>query len=123
MVQSKAATVDAYLAEASPERVAVLTKLCALVRRVLVDHEEQMKYGMPTYVREGRADFAFASQVQYVALYVMKTDVMAKHAATLAGLDHGRGCIRYRKPNEIDWTFVEKLLIDTRDSLQRPCAT
>jgi uncharacterized protein YdhG (YjbR/CyaY superfamily) len=123
MVQSKALTVDAYLAEVSPERAVVLRKLRELARRVLVDHEEQMKYGMPTYVRNGQADFAFASQVQHVALYVTKTDVMANHAATLAGLEHGKGCIRYRRPETIDWSFVEKLLIDTRDSHQRPCST
>jgi uncharacterized protein YdhG (YjbR/CyaY superfamily) len=123
MVQSKALTVDDYLAEASLERAPFLRKLREIARRVLVDHDEQMKYGMPAYVRNGQAAFAFANQVQYVALYVTKTDVLAKNAAALAGIDHGKGCIRFRKPEKIDWALVEKLLTDTRDSHQEPCQT
>jgi len=121
MVQSKALTVDTYLAEVPSKRAPSLRRIREIARRVLVDHEEQMKYGMPAYVRNGQADFAFANQVQYVALYVTKTEVFAKHAAALAGLDHGKGCIRFRKPETIDWTLVEQLLTDTRDSKQEPC--
>ena len=115
MVQSKAATVDAYIAEASPERRPHLQKIADLCRRILTDHDEVMAYGMPAYVREGHGGFAFANQKQYVSLYVA-TDVSAKHAQALKDLDMGKVCLRYRNPAKIDYALLERLLADTRDS-------
>jgi uncharacterized protein YdhG (YjbR/CyaY superfamily) len=120
MVQSKAATVDAYIAEASPERAPHLRKIAELCRRTLPDHAEVMAYGMPAYLREGQAGFAFANQKQYVALYV-DTAVSAKHAEALRGLDMGKVCLRYRNPAKIDYALLERLLLDTRDSPPGDC--
>ena len=74
--------------------------------------------GLPA---QRKAEFAFANQKQYIALYVMKTGVHAKNAKALSRLDCGKGCIRFRRPEAIDWRLVEKLLIDTRASDQEPC--
>ena len=114
-MQSKAETVDAYIAEASPERAPHLTRVRDAARRVLTAHTEAMAYGMPTYSRGGAPEFAFANQKQYLALYVMKTGVHAKNAEALAGIDCGKGCIRFRKPEQLDEALLERLLTDTRD--------
>jgi|ERR1700733_10776592 uncharacterized protein YdhG (YjbR/CyaY superfamily) len=121
MVQSAAKTVDAYIAEAAQDRAAILARLRDLARRTLAGYEERMQWGMPAYFRNGHAEFAFASQKQYVALYVMKVGVHARNADALACLDCGKGCIRYRKPATIDWLLVEKLLKDTGESEEKPC--
>lgn len=121
MVQSSATTVDAYLAEAAPERAPYLQKVRDLALRTLEGYEERMEWGMPAYFRAGKADFAFASQKRYLALYIMKADVHARNAEALMGLDHGKGCIRFRKPETIDWGLVEKLLADTKASREEPC--
>lgn len=97
-MQSKAETVDGYIAEAPPERQASLNRIRDLCRSILSGHEERVAYGMPTYARGDQAEFAFASQKQYLALYLMKPAVAEKNAAALADLDMGKGCIRYRKP-------------------------
>ncbi len=119
MVQSTAAKVDDYLAEASPERAPYLHRVRDLARAVLHDHVEEMRYGMPCYSR-GSGGFAFASQKQYVSLYVGAA-AHAKNAEALAGLDCGKGCIRYRNPAKIDFDLLERLLIDTRESDQDFC--
>ena len=121
MVQSKAATVDAYIAEASPERAPHLRKIAELCRRTLTGCDEVMAYGMPAYQRGGELQFAFANQKQYVALYVVKKDVAARNAEALKGLDMGKGCLRYRNPGKIDYALLERLLADTRDSAAGPC--
>lgn len=121
MVQSRAKTVDAYMAEFSSARGPYLEKVRAIARRVLVHHDERMQWGMPAYFRQGKADFAFASQKQYLALYVMKAGVHALNADALSRLDCGKGCIRFRNPRAIDWTLVEKLLVDTGNSDEAPC--
>ena len=114
MVQSKAKTVDAYIAEAAPERRPHLQKIADLCRRTLTGYEEVMAYGMPAYQRDGQG-FAFANQKQYVALY-LDTGVATKNAEALKGLDMGKCCLRYRNPAKIDYALLERLLADTRDS-------
>ena len=78
-----------------------------------------MLYRMPTYARNGAAEIAFASQKHYIALYVMKKDVVDRHRAELP--DCGKGCIRYRKPEQIDFGVVESLLRDTVASSADAC--
>ena len=121
MVQSRAATVDEYIAEAPPERRDALARLRDVARRVLADHDERMMYGMPAYVMGDQCAYAFASQKQYIALYVTKPGVHARNAEALKGLDCGKGCIRFRKPADIDFALVETLLRDTAASDEPPC--
>ncbi|WP_293900332.1 iron chaperone [Phenylobacterium sp.] len=121
MVKSAAATVDAWLAGVDPTRAPVLAKVREAAIRNLPDHVESMSYGMPTYRRDGGPDFAFNSQKQYISLYVSQR-VHALNAAVLAGLDRGKSCIRFRKPEQIDLTLVEKLLADTAKIDDAPAA-
>lgn len=120
MVQSTATTVDDYLAEASPERAPHLHRIRDLARAVLHDHVEEMRYGMPCFSREVGGGFAFANQKQYISLYVAESAVQA-NAEALAVLDYGKCCIRFRKPDRIDYGLLEKLLVDTRESPQPFC--
>lgn len=113
MVQSKAVSVDDWLLEADPRRAPALAKIRQCALKNLPDHSEAMRYGMPTYSR-GEADpaFAFNSQKQYVSLYV-RPRVHALHAEALKGLDAGKSCIRYRKPESIDFDLLDRMLADT----------
>jgi hypothetical protein len=81
---------------------------------------------VPTYldgVKEGDrdAEIAFASHANYISLYVLKTDVVKANRAALHGLSVGKGCIRFRSPEKVDFKVVEKLLADTRRSSNRIC--
>lgn len=110
MVQSKAATVDAYLAEADPARQPWLVRIREVARANLPGHVEAMQWGMPAYSIDGRAIFAFASQKQHVALYLTGITVPAQYEEALSRLDHGKGCIRFRKPESIDFNLLAALL-------------
>ena len=120
MVQSKAATVDAYIAEAPPERRPALERIRDLARRTLTGFEEKMAYGMPAYDRGDPGGFGFASQKRYIALYITNEAAVAKNADALKGLDMGKCCLRYRRPEQIDFALVEQLLRDTRDHPEGP---
>ena len=76
-MQSKAATVDAYIAEAPPERCDALALLRRLCREELPGFEETMLYGMPSYMRGGEVEVAFASQKAYVSLYILRQAALA----------------------------------------------
>lgn len=102
--------MDGYLAELPGERVEALTRLRDLCRDELTAFTEAMAYGMPAYRREGTAEFAFASQKQYISLYLMRSDVAESFAGRLADHDMGKGCLRFRKPEHIDWNLIRDLL-------------
>lgn len=110
MVQSKAATVDDYIAEAGPERRAALQGLRDLCRRRLSGWQEQIRWGMAVYAKGDDAFFAFASQKQYIAVYGLTQVVLDANAPALAGLDRGKGCLRFRKPEQVDISLLEDLM-------------
>lgn len=114
-MQSSANDVTTYLAEVPPERRAVLTRLRELCIAVLEGYEESMQYGMPSYRKDGVVEVAFASQKNYISLYIAQTVVEANRDA-LAGVKVGKGCINYTKPGKINLTVVAKLLEETRSS-------
>jgi len=112
MVQSKAATVDEYLTTVEPKRAPWLAKVRESALKNLPGFVEDMRYGMPSYSRGDGASFAFNSQKQYVSLYVSPV-VHEMNAEALTGLDAGKSCIRFRKPETIDFALLGKLLQDT----------
>ncbi len=118
---SKAVDVQAYIAELPPERRAVIEKLRRLCKQQLKGYEECMAYGLPAYKRDGTPEVAFASQKQYVSLYVMKKDVVDEFRAALPDSKIGKGCIRFSKPDKIDFDVVKKLLGRTAESTSAPC--
>lgn len=118
-MQSQAQTVNDYLETVPGERKAALEKLRACCQSILTSYNESISYKMPTYTRDGEMAIAFASQKNYIALYVMKKDVVDKYRAELPSV--GKGCIRYSKPEKMDFDVIEKLLKDTVASSTSPC--
>jgi uncharacterized protein YdhG (YjbR/CyaY superfamily) len=110
-VRSDAETVDEYIATAPDERREALRLLRRLCREELTGFEEAMRYGMPGYLRDGQVEIGFASQKQYLALYILRQAVIEAHAGRLAGLSHGKGCIRFRRPEQVDPDIVRALLV------------
>jgi len=117
-MQSKAESVDAYLVEVPAERKETLTKLRELCRTTLNGFDESMEYGMPSYSRNGEVEVAFASQKNYISLYILKQEVMEAHKKQVAGkgISFGKGCIRYSKPEKIEFKIVEEMLVATEKS-------
>ncbi|MEV0321502.1 iron chaperone [Streptomyces sp. NPDC050658] len=110
MVRSAAEDVTGYLAEVPEERRAALARLRQLCRAELPGFDEVMAYGMPAYGRNGTAEIAFASQKQYVSFYLLRVEVRGAFEERLAGHDMGKGCLRFRKAENIDFELVRELL-------------
>ncbi|HUM05061.1 MAG TPA: DUF1801 domain-containing protein [Terriglobales bacterium] len=120
-MQSKAPKVSAYMAELPQERRVALAKLRALCRRSLKGCEECMAYGMPAYKSGTDVVVAFASQKQHISLYVLQYDVLNRHRKSLSGCTIGKGCIRYSRPEHIDFDSIADLLRDVAKSTSEPC--
>lgn len=117
-MQSSAKTVALYIDEVPVERRAALVELRELCCAFLSGFEESMTYGMPCYSRNGEVEVSFASQKHFIGLYILRLDVMNAHRGVLKGkgVSFGKGCIRYSKPEHIDFKVVESMLKATRDS-------
>ena len=109
-MQSTAETVDAYIAEAPAERREALELLRRLCLDELHGYDEVMAYGMPGYVRDGKGEIAFASQKAYISVYVLRQAALDAGADRLDGLSVGKGCIRFRRPDQIDSDVIRALL-------------
>ena len=120
MVKSKAATPEEYLAELSPER----RESVSTVRDVILDnlpegYEEGMQYGMisyyiplarypDTYNKQPLSVAALASHKNYISLYLhvcyapeTERRFKERFAATGKKLDMGRGCVRFKKLDDL----------------------
>jgi uncharacterized protein YdhG (YjbR/CyaY superfamily) len=120
-MQSLANDVDHYMQDVPSERRAVLQQLRELCLATLTGYEESMVYGMPSYARGGEVEVAFASQKKYISLYILKKPVLDHHRQALKGISLGKGCIRYTKPEKVDFAIVQQLLVDTTASDTEIC--
>jgi uncharacterized protein YdhG (YjbR/CyaY superfamily) len=105
--------VTDYIATVPEDRRDALKVLRTACRTELTGFAEQVRYGMPAYVRDGATEIAFASQKRYISLYIARTDVMAAYRSAFAGLSLGTGCVRFRRPDQIDVGLITALLRDT----------
>lgn len=122
-MQSTAKDVTTYIEEAPAERQEALRKLRLLCREYLTGFAEEMRYGGPTYARDGEVEVGFASQKNFIGLYILRTDVMNAHKDQLKrkGVSVGKGAIRYSIPEHIDFGIVESMLRATAESTGPVC--
>jgi uncharacterized protein YdhG (YjbR/CyaY superfamily) len=120
-MQSTASTVDEYLKEVPPDRLAALQEIRRLCQKHLRGYEESMQYGGPCYSRAGVVEVGFASQKNNIALYILRKDVLDAYRAEFPPSTIGKGCIRYRNPDRIDFEVVTALLIATQKSTGPIC--
>ena len=117
---SKATDIASYLKELPADRRAAIEKLRSLCRQHLAGYEECMEYGMPGYKRNGALEISFASQKQYIALYV-KPSVVDEFRSELGAASIGKSCIRFSKPEQIDFDAIAKLLRRTGETPACSC--
>jgi len=122
-MQSAAKDVTTYIREAPAERREVLMRLRDLFRAALTGFEESMDYGGPSYKRNGVVEAGFASQKNFIGVYILRTDVMKSHRDLLKakGVSIGKGAIRYSSPERIDFGVVESMLRATAESIGPVC--
>ena len=104
--------VEGYLAGLEPDRHEALSALRTIVLDEAPGAIETMKYRMPTYEYQGGVLCAFASQKQYMSLY-MEPDLVAQHRPDLEGLSVGKSCIRFRRLDKLPLDTVRRMLRET----------
>ncbi len=134
IMQSKATTVEQYLAELPEDRKEAMTKLRLLINENIPDgFEERMSYGMIGWVvphslypdgyhcdpKLPLAFMSLGSQKNYIVLHHMGLygdknllDWFTKEYVvhSKSKLDMGKGCVRFKKPEQIPYTFIGELV-------------
>ena len=139
MVQSKAATPEAYLAELEPARAREISTVRDLVNAALpAGLVERMAWGMiswevplevsgPTYNGQPLVHTALAAQKNHNALYLNcaysspERSERLKAAFADAGkkLDMGKSCLRFRRAEDLVLEAIREALAVTPDELIR----
>lgn len=133
-MQSTATTAQQYLAKLSTDRISIMTELRNVVLENLpIGFEETISYGMLTYAvphsiypagyhcnpKQALPFISIASQKNFIAFYHMgiyadekllnwfQTEY-PKH--TIAKLDMGKSCIRFKKVDQIPFKLLGELV-------------
>jgi uncharacterized protein YdhG (YjbR/CyaY superfamily) len=108
-MKSEATNVPTYLEEIPEDRREALNKIRLMITTLVPQAVEGMEYGMPTYSLDGFL-FAFASQKNYMALYISDTDLLEKYRGRFGKLSLGKSCVRFRKLEDLPLDITEELL-------------
>ncbi|CAN5494754.1 iron chaperone [soil metagenome] len=111
------ATIDEYIAMYPVEVRSILERIRALVQRKVPKVSEQIKYGMPAMVIEGRHTIYFAAWKKHVGVYpVHKAPSALERDLEQYRSDKDTVKFPFKKP--VDWELVERLIefLATSDS-------
>ena len=108
-MKSNATTVPEYLAELPEDRQTALKKVRNLIKKTVPEAKESMQHGMASYDLNGML-CALASQKNHMALYVCEAEIVDAHRSALGKLNSGKGCIRFRRLDELPLDAITEIL-------------
>ena len=133
MVQSKASSVEDYLAELDDDRRAIISKVRSIVlERLPHGYVESMNWGMiayevplsvcpDTYNGKPLLYCALAAQKRHNAIYLMniyadeelERALVSRYQQSGRKLDMGKCCVRFRKLSDLDLDVIGDIVAAT----------
>jgi uncharacterized protein YdhG (YjbR/CyaY superfamily) len=117
-MQSSAKTVPAYLKELPADRRAALATLRKLIKEAVPEAKESMQSGMATFAIGTCPMFALASQKHHLAIYVCEWNLMNKYRDKLGKANSGKGCIRFKKLDDLSLDAVKEFVEEAAESMR-----
>lgn len=108
-------TLQAYLEGLSADQRTAVDELRRRARAQLTGFAESFEFGMPYYRKGTAASVGFTARGKGVAIYGGDR-VLAQLEGRLAGIDHGKGCVRFARSDAIDWALIDAILRTVRAS-------
>jgi uncharacterized protein YdhG (YjbR/CyaY superfamily) len=132
-VQSKAKTIDQYLAELPADRRGAIMKVrTVILNNIPEGFKETMQYGMISYVipierypntynRQPLAIVALASQKNYMSFYLMsiygdekkRAWFKKEHKKSGKKLNMGKSCVRFKKVEDLPLDLIAEAVART----------
>lgn len=113
-------TPEQYLEALAPDwRRDTLLSLRALIRSHAPELVEGIAYKMLIYTDPSGGGFGLNAQKHYVSLYVGNARMIDPDGSLLAGLDVGKGCIRFKKSQPVSSTRIDAFIARTAELLRQ----
>lgn len=87
-----------------------LLRLRAMIQAQAPELVEGIDYKMLSYRDATDIVFGLNAQKHYVSFYVGNAGTVDPDGSLLAGLDHGKGCIRFKKSVAVEKTLIEAFI-------------
>lgn len=108
---SSAQTPKEYLEQLEDDwRAHTLGTLRQMILEQAPEFIERMNYKMLCFGSKNAAVFHLNAQKNYVSLYVGNASKIDPNGSLLAGLDVGKGCIRFKKTISVSDTQIDKFI-------------
>lgn len=108
---SNATTPDDYIKQLEPDwRRDRLLSLRQIIKANGPDLEERINYKMLAYGDAETEVFHLNAQKAYVSLYVGNAEKIDPGRNLLSGLNVGKGCIRFKKTDDIAETQIDAFI-------------
>ena len=118
-MQYDAETPAEYLKEIEADwRKEKLLELRKIIKKHCPDLKEGIKYGMLSFRSAKGGGFALNAQKNSVNFYVGTAAKVDPEGVLLAGLDVGKGCIRFKKTTVVSKTRIEDFIKKAIDMLR-----
>lgn len=110
-MQYEVETPEQYLEALEPDwRRDTLLSLRELIRSHAPELVEGIAYKMLAFTDKSGEGFALNAQKHYVSLYVGNARKIDPDGSLLAGLDVGKGCIRFKKTQPVSSTRIDAFI-------------
>ena len=119
-MQRNASSPAEYLRAVPEAQRALVLHLRSLILQAAPGVREEIRWGMLCYDDSG-ALFALGAQKHFVGLYVMATEALQDMAEELQSLDHGKGCIRFKRLDRVPVELISRLLVHAKETRERAC--
>jgi uncharacterized protein YdhG (YjbR/CyaY superfamily) len=104
------AKVELYLSNVpSPQRETLATVRASL-RKVLPDATEDLRYGMPTFLVDGKGVAAYASFTAHCGYYPMSSTVLGAAGDVVAKFPVSKGGLRFPVDTPLPMTVIRRLV-------------
>ncbi len=97
----RAKTFEQYLKQIPEERREVVEQLTKIIKEELPGVEVVIHWGVPLFRKNGYDIIALAVQKYYYSIYLWTMDWQKKYSKALKKLNIGKGCIRFKKLDQI----------------------
>jgi uncharacterized protein YdhG (YjbR/CyaY superfamily) len=119
-MQYDASTPTEYLQLLEPDwRKDKLLEIRKLIKKHGPELKEGIKYGALTYAYSSGGGFGLTAQKSSVNFYVGTAKKIDPDGSLLAGLDVGKGCIRFKKTKAIADTRIEEFIEKAMNMLRK----
>ena len=97
-----------YIKSLPKDRWDIIKRLRSMIKKTIPGPKETMSYSMPTHEFDGPV-VSFASQKQYLSLYIHNEELLDKYRNKQDKTDIGKSGIRFTGYDNLNWKEVGNL--------------